>query len=193
MTDSKPKERYGRSPHFDGGGSEDGGKVLDLRAGTTHVDGLKYLVGEDFKPMKAREHNRRVVEHALSGRRVTIFQPTNQQGNTMSASEERGPTDAEAHMDAPVPEAPVVKLGATRGEVRVAVDGERAYQDELTQTKATVGEEILLLQRYVHKATKAWALDFNPPEQDALAHVRKIAAIAQRCMENNGAPKREGY
>lgn len=109
----------------------------------------------------------------------------------------------------PVPEAPVPKAQtaepaqtgpvATRGQVHTAIDGERAYQTELVaeggkfegRGALSVDEEIELLEHYAAKAALSAAL--SEDDEGKLGVVREIAAIAVRCMENNGAPKREGY
>jgi len=77
-----------------------------------------------------------------------------------------------------------------RQEVYSAIDGERAHQDGLNPKVLSIGEEIALALRYTNKALESWSDDFNPPEQEALATLRKLAAICVRCMEHHGAPKR---
>lgn len=81
-----------------------------------------------------------------------------------------------------------------RAIVYSAIDGERAYQDERPlsvgdgKTKS-VGEHIVLLQHYQHKAVEAWT--DNQGDREALEVIRKVAAIAVRCMEEHGAPMRQ--
>ena len=64
---------------------------------------------------------------------------------------------------------------------------------EGTGCSRSIGEEILCMEECLLAAREAWQRgdDFAP--QDALAmlaHVRKVAAVAVRCMENHGAPAR---
>lgn len=73
----------------------------------------------------------------------------------------------------------------------LAVATEREYQEERWDDNyMTVGEEILLIQRYVAHASTAWAGKPRGEEVEALHVMRKIAGIAIRCMENHGAPLR---
>jgi len=78
----------------------------------------------------------------------------------------------------------------TRQEVYSSVDGERAYQENLNPHTLSIGEEIALTLKYANNALDEWSNDFNPPETEALAMLRKVAAICVRCMEHHGAPKR---
>ena len=77
-----------------------------------------------------------------------------------------------------------------REDVYKLIDEERNYQDTLSSDAMEVGEELALMKVYLDKAFKEWAEDFNQPEQEALAMVRKLAGICARCMEHHGAPKR---
>ena len=77
-----------------------------------------------------------------------------------------------------------------------AVKSERAYQNALgndrveTQEKPlSVGEELVILDTYLRRAQDAYTS--NPGCEPALNEVRKVAAIAMRCMENHGAPLRK--
>lgn len=79
---------------------------------------------------------------------------------------------------------------ATRTEVYCAIDGERTYQDGINKYILTIGEEIALALRYTDKALDEWTKDFSPVESEALAMLRKVAAICVRCMEHHGAPVR---
>ncbi|GAJ06179.1 unnamed protein product, partial [marine sediment metagenome] len=55
----------------------------------------------------------------------------------------------------------------------------------------TVGEELLLMKRYLDKAIAKYADNFG--DAPALHGIRKVAALAVRCMENHGAlPREEG-
>ena len=84
---------------------------------------------------------------------------------------------------------------AGRDDVYRVIDGERAYQDAQRGTAKTdrplphpVAAELLMLERYIGHARTAWV--DNPGDLDALHQVRKVAAIAVRCLEVHGAPKR---
>ena len=85
-----------------------------------------------------------------------------------------------------------------RASVYQAVDSERDYQDQFVLPERryyqthTLGEFILMLNQYAAQAMQKWthhtdAIDDTP---ESLHEVRKIAALAVRCMEQHGAPKR---
>lgn len=85
----------------------------------------------------------------------------------------------------------------SRLKVYEALNGERAYQEDqwpssTEEPRLTVGEELLLIEEYVRKARAKWAKE-GRPEIATLTGIRKIAGIAVRCMEQHGAPQREGY
>lgn len=79
-----------------------------------------------------------------------------------------------------------------RQEVYKLIDGERNYQDNLSELaryrQKTVAEELVIIERYTRKALDAWT--DNPGDEAALDVVRKIAATCIRCMEVHGAPSR---
>jgi hypothetical protein len=85
----------------------------------------------------------------------------------------------------------------TRDKVYEAIDSERNYQDKFVLPERqyyqthTLGEFILMLNQYSAQAMSKWThhSDIEPPE--SLEEVRKIAAIAVRCMEQHGAPNRK--
>ncbi len=89
---------------------------------------------------------------------------------------------------------------ADRAEVYAAIDSERAYQrtvwfdylenDTEHDNPLEIGEFLTLLAVYVRKAQDAWTVE-KKMEMEALARIRKIAAIAVNCMEQNGAPHRK--
>lgn len=90
-------------------------------------------------------------------------------------------------------------MQASRAEVFSAIDGERAYQDEGRGNAKrhegspvmNPGECILCLEHLVVEARNAW---YKPDGGKAcLPHIRKLAAVAVQCMENYGAPEREGF
>ena len=83
---------------------------------------------------------------------------------------------------------------AGRKEVYDAIDSERDYQNSLGPFRTneplhTVGDELTMLATYLRKAQDAYTS--KPGVEAALHEVRKIAALAVRCMENHGAPQRE--
>ncbi|MCI0351536.1 MAG: hypothetical protein L0Z53_19100 [Acidobacteriales bacterium] len=86
----------------------------------------------------------------------------------------------------------------TRAEVYKLIDGERDYQDankgnarsDLARSYS-VAEWLNMIATYLRKAQDAWSGP-HPEGIDLAKHnVRKIAALAVVCMEQNGAPPRE--
>lgn len=76
-----------------------------------------------------------------------------------------------------------------------AINSERDYQDdkfegERDAINRTLDEFILYIQQY---ASEAGYLTTHMFEDDALDHVRKVAALCVGCMEKHGAPRREGF
>lgn len=90
------------------------------------------------------------------------------------------------------------KMKASRRRAYATIDGERDYQDSLGPERYepgrgehTTGESLVLLDSYVRKAQDAYT---ECAGDDAALHmVRKVAAIAVRCMEANGALPRVGF
>jgi hypothetical protein len=90
-------------------------------------------------------------------------------------------------------------MSTSRVNVYVAIDSERAYQDQIVETDPTrhdaslpehsVGDYLTMLATYVRKAQDAWTL--NAGVGKSLHEIRKIAGIAVHCMEDHGAPLRE--
>jgi hypothetical protein len=80
----------------------------------------------------------------------------------------------------------------TRAEVYEAVDGEREYQDALkgirSTEKRTLGDFLVLLNHYMVEANQSYVR--NRGATQPMHEIRKIAAIAVKAMEENGAPKR---
>ena len=82
-----------------------------------------------------------------------------------------------------------------REEVYELIDGEREYQNEkwpddpLLCPTNSLGDYILMVDVYLDKAKKVWQ-GSSFPEVDARNTMRKIAAIAVRCMEEHGAEPR---
>lgn len=86
-------------------------------------------------------------------------------------------------------------MKATRPQVYTAIDGERDYQKQFVPAAdfivhKTIGEEVLLLCEYADRARKLWT-DHPDADGECLHQIRKIAAIAVRCMEQHGALERE--
>jgi hypothetical protein len=80
-----------------------------------------------------------------------------------------------------------------REEVYKVIDGERKYQNSLKGNRTdgspkTVGDYLVMMDYYLAHAKEAWTA--NPGIKMVLPDVRKLAAIAVRCMEEHGAPKR---
>jgi hypothetical protein len=84
-----------------------------------------------------------------------------------------------------------------RSEVYRAIDREREYQDaqkgnavsDLPRSYSTA-EWLNVIATYVRKAQDAWSGPHPAGREQALHEVRKIAALAVICMEQNGAPPR---
>jgi hypothetical protein len=84
-----------------------------------------------------------------------------------------------------------------RSSVYQAIDGERDYQDEMQVgpdgrtdgRDKSVGDHLTLIRVYSAKADAAYSE--NPGDLPAIHEIRKIAALAVRCMEDHGAPARK--
>ncbi len=85
----------------------------------------------------------------------------------------------------------------SRRDVYKALNSERTYQDERWGDRThTVTEYILYMEHYLEEARKrASTKDQNVPinHKDTLDFIRKVTALGVVCMEENGAPHREGY
>ena len=73
------------------------------------------------------------------------------------------------------------------------IDGERNYQDGMGPERTdgiekSVGDYLTLLRVLCARADEAYYKFAG--NHDALEQVRKIAAVAVRCMEEHGAPER---
>ncbi len=81
------------------------------------------------------------------------------------------------------------------GKVFAIILGERKYQDaqmgdgRFEKEVHTVGEELALMKVYLDKAIVKYAEHYG--DAPALHGIRKVAALAIRCMENHGALPRE--
>lgn len=78
-----------------------------------------------------------------------------------------------------------------RKKVYKMIDEERDYQDSLckdtfrhSESDRSVPAELLMLKVYIDKASEDWTK--NHGDIPALHQVRKIAALAVRCLENHG-------
>lgn len=74
-----------------------------------------------------------------------------------------------------------------------AIDSERAYQDNLARNdfkQQTPMEHLSIIQTIVDRARDWW---YDQSGQLPIDYMRKIAGVAVRCMEQHGAPRREGY
>ena len=90
----------------------------------------------------------------------------------------------------------------TREEVYAAIDGERAYQEMRLardgstdpQGQHSPEEFLLYMENYLneakHVAARVWGPECRPRILDI---VRKVTALGVSCMEQNGAPRREGF
>ena len=84
----------------------------------------------------------------------------------------------------------------SRRDVYKAIDSERAYQNEKWDRDHTVTEYILYMEHYLEEARKrASTKDLKVPihHNDVMDFIRKVTALGVVCMEQNGAPHREGY
>lgn len=85
-----------------------------------------------------------------------------------------------------------------RSEVYAAIDSERDFQDKFVIPERgyypthTLGEFVLMLNQYAAQAMQKWThhKDSALGDEESLHEVRKVAALAVRCMEQHGAPKR---
>ena len=82
------------------------------------------------------------------------------------------------------------EIMVTREKVFRVIDNERIHQEKLRPHRNhPVAHELLLLNRYITQANEEWS--DNVGDESALHVIRKIASIAVRCMETNGAPYRD--
>jgi len=85
----------------------------------------------------------------------------------------------------------------SRRDVYKAIDSERTYQEERWGDRFhSVTEYILYMEHHLELARQlASTQDQGVPvhHNDTLDCIRKVAALGVVCMEENGAPHREGY
>lgn len=93
----------------------------------------------------------------------------------------------------------VATNATTRTEVYQAINTERDFQDSFVLPERqyyqthTLGEFILMLNQYAAQAQQKWTHHADKVDgyPESLHEIRKLAAIAVRCMEQHGAPLRE--
>lgn len=78
-------------------------------------------------------------------------------------------------------------------DVIEAIDEEIDYANSLPDSRTdgsekTVGDYLVMLDTYLRKAKDEWT--FNDGTEEARHEIRKIAAIALRCLEEHGVPHR---
>lgn len=80
-----------------------------------------------------------------------------------------------------------------RNEVYAVIDRERDYQNDLKSDRTdgsdkSVGEYLVMLDTYINLAKTGWTMQAG--NKAALDCIRKIAAVAVRCMEEHGVVER---
>jgi hypothetical protein len=92
-----------------------------------------------------------------------------------------------------------------RSEVYAALDSERAYQDQRWTASNTKGspdqkrqhsieEWITYMEDYLSDAKHILSREEYPAcDERAVQIMRKVTAMGVACMENHGAPRREGF
>jgi hypothetical protein len=75
-----------------------------------------------------------------------------------------------------------------REHVYLIIESERKYQDENWPGTANVGEHLVLMQTYLNEAMQKWT--HTKGDETALQEIRKVAALAIRCMEQHGVAVR---
>lgn len=84
----------------------------------------------------------------------------------------------------------------SRKDVFSIVDEERIFQDKMRPSthhegNASVPAHLLLMQEYLQRAITSWTNYRGMAVVEALDEIRKVAALAVRCMEQNGAVRRD--
>lgn len=84
----------------------------------------------------------------------------------------------------------------SRTEIFKILEEERDFQDKMRPSthhegNASIPAHLLLIQEYLHRAISSWTNYRGMAEVEALDELRKVAALAIRCMEQNGAVRRE--
>jgi len=86
-----------------------------------------------------------------------------------------------------------------RNKMYAAIDGERDYQDRRWNSSTTTSdgkhstaEFVLYMEDYIAQARSELSRNADPEANDMALHtVRKIAALAVSCMEQNGVRVRK--
>jgi hypothetical protein len=89
-------------------------------------------------------------------------------------------------------------MNLSHEEVYAAIDTEIEYAESFVAEERkyyathTLGEFILMINQYAAQAQQKWThhSDVADGFPESLHEVRKIAALAVRCMKQHGAPKR---
>lgn len=95
----------------------------------------------------------------------------------------------------------------SRQDVYAALDSERRYQQSRAEAVSGVGsgehrhsveEFVLYMDDYMtelkHQLSRTWTPTGSANDVPAALHtLRKVVALGVACMEQNGAPKREGF
>lgn len=89
----------------------------------------------------------------------------------------------------------MIDHGTSAAEVTSAILGERRYQEETwpSSRALTQGEELLLIEEYARRARELWTGEPGVAVESAQHMIRKIGAIAFRCLQTHGAVRREGF
>lgn len=87
-------------------------------------------------------------------------------------------------------------LKASRDEVYQALDSERTYQndrwaDGANHNPHSITEWLTYMRVYAEEGLRI--VSTSSDEQGGLPFARKVAALGVVCMEQHGAPRREGY
>jgi len=93
------------------------------------------------------------------------------------------------------------QFSVPRSSVYAALDSERAYQDtrwnESTTTsegKHTFEEWIVYMEDYLAEAKHILSRESTQSAYAKVQHImRKVTAMGVACMEQQGAPRREGF
>jgi hypothetical protein len=90
-----------------------------------------------------------------------------------------------------------MEYGTPRSEVYATLDGERAYQDTRWDPVAhqhSPEEWIVYIEDYLNEAKHILSREsYETCHEKAMHIMRKVTAMGVCCMEQNGAPKREGF
>jgi hypothetical protein len=81
---------------------------------------------------------------------------------------------------------------STRAEVYAALDTERNYQDRKYAThRHTPGEWLLIMEKLLADAKKAWYTNCDAPTEQVLHEIRQVTATGVAALEQYGAPPRK--